>query len=231
MSAGSHRASGSVPGRPVPGDDGRHHRRRLPDPPLRDRLHVGGRGLRPLLRLHEPVRVRDADAGARRQPAGALPRLGRRRPLQLPPDRLLPQGTRERLRRAQGVRGHPRRRHRHAARPFAAVPGSGLHRGAGSDGRGSRALAGRVDHGDDHRPAAARRRGRQVGPGAAADLAARRDGRPDAGVRAHSRRHHGHRRRVPHRAHPRPLPAVARSAVGRRDGGPRDAASSRRSLR
>ena len=58
-------------------------------------------------------------------------------------------------------------------------------------------------------PAAARRRGRQVGPAAAADLAARRHGRPDPGQRPDPRGHHGHRRRLPHRPHPRALPARA----------------------
>ena len=45
--------------------------------------------------------------------------------------------------------------------------------------------------------AAVRRRGRQVGPVPAVRLAARRHGRPDAGVGPHPRRHHGHRRRLP----------------------------------
>ena len=50
------------------------------------------------------------------------------------------------------------------------------------------------------RPDAAARRLRQVGAVPAAVLARRRDGRPDAGVRADPRRDHGHRRRLPHRA-------------------------------
>ena len=52
------------------------------------------------------------------------------------------------------------------------------------------------------RRTAARRRGRQVGAAAAADLAARRDGRPDAGQRADPRRDDGDRGRLPDRAHP-----------------------------
>ncbi len=44
------------------------------------------------------------------------------------------------------------------------------------------------------------RRGGQVGAGTAAYLVARRDGGPDAGFRADSRRYHGDRRRVSHRA-------------------------------
>ena len=45
--------------------------------------------------------------------------------------------------------------------------------------------------------AAVRRRRRQVGPAAAVRLAARRHGRPHAGVGPDPRRHHGHRRRLP----------------------------------
>ena len=50
------------------------------------------------------------------------------------------------------------------------------------------------DHGDGARSAAAARRLRQVRPGAAAVLAAGRDGGPDPGVGADPRRDHGHRR-------------------------------------
>ena len=55
--------------------------------------------------------------------------------------------------------------------------------------------------------AAARRRVRQVRPGAAPHLASRRHGGPDAGLRADPRRHDGDRRRVPDRAHARDLRA------------------------
>ena len=54
-------------------------------------------------------------------------------------------------------------------------------------------------HADRARPAAAARRLRQVRPGAAAGLAARRDGGPDPGVGADPRRDHGDRRRLPDR--------------------------------
>ena len=53
---------------------------------------------------------------------------------------------------------------------------------------------------DRHRPADFLRRGRQIRPGAAARLAAGRDGRPDARQRAHSRGDDGGRRRFPRRA-------------------------------
>ena len=46
---------------------------------------------------------------------------------------------------------------------------------------------------------AAARHHRQVGPVPAAHVAPRRHGRPDAGVRAHPRRHDGRRRRLPRR--------------------------------
>ena len=70
-------------------------------------------------------------------------------------------------------------------------------------------LGARVRRRRRRRPAPARRRRRQVGPGAAADVAPGRDGRPLAGQRAHPRRHHGHGRRLPHRAHQRALHARA----------------------
>ena len=76
---------GRAVGRDVPG----HHVHRLPDPRVRGRLHGRRSRLRALLRLPEPVLRRDAGAGPRRQPAGDVHRLGGRRPLQLPADRLL----------------------------------------------------------------------------------------------------------------------------------------------
>ena len=56
-------------------------------------------------------------------------------------------------------------------------------------------------HRDRHRAAAVPRRRRQVGAAAAVRVAARRHGRPDAGLRAHPRRHDGHRRRLPDGTH------------------------------
>ena len=79
---------------------------------------------------------------------------------------------------------------------------------------------------DDHRPPAAARRVRQVGADPPACLAAGRDGRADAGIRADPCGNDGHCRRVPPRAPQRPLRARARSDDGRRldrrrDGPPR----------
>ena len=72
-------------------------------------------------------------------------------------------------------------------------------------------------------PAAARRRVREVRADPAAHLAARRDGRPDAGQRADPRRDDGDRRRLPDRAH---APAVRTRA--RRPGRRRDRSAARR---
>ena len=66
---------------------------------------------------------------------------------------------------------------------------------------GARRAPAGASEGDAHRdrPDAAARRLRQVGAVPAAVLARRRDGRPDAGLRADPRRDDGHRRRLPHR--------------------------------
>ena len=55
--------------------------------------------------------------------------------------------------------------------------------------------------GDGRRAPAVPGRRRQVGPDPPVQLAARRHGRPDAGLRAHPRRHHGHRGRLPALSH------------------------------
>ncbi len=56
------------------------------------------------------------------------------------------------------------------------------------------------------------RRGRQIRPGPAPRLAARRHGRPHPRQRPHPRRHHGRRRRLPHRPH---LSPDVRHAIAR----------------
>ena len=63
---------------------------------------------------------------------------------------------------------------------------------------------------DAGRARAARRRGREVGPGPAAHLAARRDGGPDAGQRPDPRGDDGDGRRLPDRPHCTRLRAGAR---------------------
>ena len=108
--------------RPALGGDGPgHHRRRRPDPYLLHRLHARRRGVLALLRVPEPVHVRDAGAGARRQPVADVRRLGGRRPLLLGADRLLVQGPREHDGRQQGVHRQPRRRLGLRARAVPAV--------------------------------------------------------------------------------------------------------------
>ena len=73
---------------------------------------------------------------------------------------------------------------------------------------------------------AARRRVREVRADPAAHLAARRDGRPDAGQRADPRRDDGHGRRLPDRAHAPAVRTRARRAGRRRDHRLRDAVRS-----
>ena len=82
----------------------------------------------------------------------------------------------------------------------------------------------REGHGDRDRAAAVRRRGRQVRAGAAPRLAARRDGRPDPGLRPDPRRDDGDGRRVPRRAEHAALRALRRGAHRRADRRARDAA-------
>ena len=158
-----------------------------------------------LLQLSEPVQLRHADAGDRRQPAAAVLRLGRRRADELPADRLLvrpPSGLR---RRDQGVHRQPHRRPRLRARHRAGVLDLRLDRILHHLRRGRRstrptptALFGHAlaRLRGDRRPAVHRRHG-QVGAAWPARVAARRDGRPDAGLRADPCGDHGDRRRVP----------------------------------
>ena len=111
----------AVSGRRIIGHDAGGDARRLPDPSLLRGLHVRRPGLCALLRLHEPVRGRHADSGTGRQSAAAVSGMGRRGAVQLPADRLLVCGSRQRPGRAQGLHRHPRGRHRHGAGSAAAV--------------------------------------------------------------------------------------------------------------
>jgi len=77
---------------------------------------------------------------------------------------------------------------------------------AGRQRRGRGSQQG-LAHGD--RPDAAARSLRQVGAVPATELARRRDGRPDAGVRADPRGDDGHRGCLPHRSQPRDLQRLA----------------------
>ena len=96
--------------------------------------------LRALLRLPEPVLRRDAGAGAGRQPAGDVRRLGGRRPLQLPADRVLVHRQRQRRRRQEGVHRQPHRRLRLPAGDVPAVPVHGHAEVHGDHGGGGSRL-------------------------------------------------------------------------------------------
>ena len=134
-------------------------------------------------------------AGQLRHPAR---RLGPRRPLLLPADRLLvaaPDGGRG---GQEGVHHERDRRRRDRARHLRDLEPRALGR---LPDRSSAQAPGqhrdRQPHRQLDRAAAARRRRRQVGAAAAAHLAARRDGGPDPGLRADPRRHDGDGRRLP----------------------------------
>ena len=107
------------------------------------------------------------------------------------------------------LRVHPRRAADLRAVRHARLPGGGAQRSPRSrPRRRSARLA--------HHAAAVRRRDRQVGADSALRLAARRDGRPDAGVRADPRRDDGDGRRVHDRAQRRAVQPRAGDADDRR---------------
>ena len=131
-------------------------RRRLPDPYLFGRLHVGGRRLLPLLHLPEPVHVLHAHAGAGRQLSADVHRLGRRGPRVLSADRFLVHQRFGRLRRKESIHRQP---HRRLRLPDRAVPADQAFRLAGfRPGLSAVAAAARGDRrrrpADFHRPAA-----------------------------------------------------------------------------
>ena len=73
-----------------------------------------------------------------------------------------------------------------------------------------------LDRREPRRARPARRRRGEVGADPAPHVAARRDGRPDAGQRPHPRGDDGHRRRLPDRAHAPDLRAGAHDRAARR---------------
>ena len=81
-----------------------------------------------LLRLPVAVHLLHADAGDRGQPASAVLRLGRRRPLFVPADRLLVRSPRRQRRRDQGIHRQPHRRSGIRDRRRAGVPEVRLNR-------------------------------------------------------------------------------------------------------
>ena len=171
--------------------------------PLFDRLH--GRGPVPAAVLLLPValHLRHAGAGDLRQPRAAVLRLGGRGPRELSADRLLVSQAGGERRRHQGLRRQPDRRFRLRARHLRRLhddrldrPRYGVRAGAGADRQDHQFLRLARRRADADLPAAVHGRDGQVGAVPAAHLAARRDGRPDAGLGADPRRHHGDRRRV-----------------------------------
>ena len=144
----------------------------------------------------------------------AVRRLGGRRSGVVPADRLLAVQADRRDRGQEGVHRQPGRRRRPVARDHADVRQFGTVTFTGVFGARRRRRSHGVVHRD--RAAAAARRLRQVRPGPAAVLAARRDGGPDPGVGADPRGDDGHRRRLPDRAVRADLqPVRGRPARGR----------------
>src|SRR6056297_157925 len=199
-------------------DDARHHRSRNADPPLLGRLHARRRRLLALLLVPEPVHRRDVGAGAGRLVHAHVRRLGGRGRLVVPADRLLVPDEGQRRRGPQGVHRQPHRRRRLPARD---VPdGRDLRHPEHRRGQRGRRRAGvRLRHAGADRPVPAGRGGRQVRAAPAAGLAARRDGRPHAGLGPDPRGHDGHRRRVPDRADGAALQHDAAGLRRRRLGG------------
>ena len=124
----------------VGGDDPGRHRHRLADPHLLDRLHARGErlGVRPLLLVPEPVRRVHARARARLELPGDVRRLGRRRPVLVPADRLLVSEEIGVGRRQEGVHRQPHRRLRLHPRRAAAVRPLRHGRFSGDRARASR---------------------------------------------------------------------------------------------
>ena len=190
-----------VPRRPaVDHDVPVRDRRGVPDPRVLDRVHARRPEVLQVLPLPQPVRAGDDAAGAGREPARHVPRVGGRRHVLVLPDLVLAHARIGGDRRQEGVRHQPHRRLRLHAGDVPRLRGDRLDQLRAAQPRRRGRRAGRVDR-DRDRPAAVRRRGRQVGAAAALPVASRRDGRPDAGVGADPCRHDGHRRRVPDDAH------------------------------
>ncbi len=228
-------------------DDAGGHRRRLPHPPVRHRVHAEGPGLPPLLRLPEPLLLRHARPHHGRQHGRPLRGVGGRRPLQLPPHRLLVHRGEERQRRQEGLHRQPHRRLRPPPRygdarlpvRHAALGGPGDERAppprSGQDladrqplGRDAARLPRAVDHPRAARPGLRLHPGRprhlprlrrQERADPALHLAPRRHGGPDPGLRAHPRGHDGHGRRLPRGAHLVHLRPLAGGHGHRGDGG------------
>ena len=187
--------------------------------PLFDRLHARGPAPAALLRLSVAVHLRHADAGDGRQSRAAVLRLGRRRPRLLSADRLLvqkPSANAAAIKAfvvnrvgdfgfALGIFAHLLRLPARSTSTRSSPPRRA------SPARPFMSSAIDVDALTIDLPAAVHGRDGQVGAVPAAHLAARRDGRPDAGLGADPRRDHGDRRRL----HGRAAVAAVRAGAGR----------------
>ena len=199
----------------VGGDDPGRHRHRLADSHLLDRVHARRESDSEFARYFSYLNLFAAFMlvlvlGV--ELPGDVRRLGRRRPLLVPADRLLVQEEVGVRRRQEGVRRQPHRRLRVHPRHAGAVRALRHARLPGRSPRRWRALAPETAFGIlSHRDAAAvHRRHRQVGADSALHLAAGRDGRPDAGLRADPRGDDGDGRRL----HDRPQRGAVQPRAG-----------------
>ena len=199
---------------------------------LHHRLHGRRPRLHALLLVHLAVHVLDAHAGDEQQLRAAVLRLGGGRSGLVPADRLLVHAADGDPRQPEGVPGQPRRRLRLRARASASssptsarwttrrcspAPTSSPNTRVAAWGR-NRVVA---DDDDLHLPV--HRRDGQERAGAAARLAARLDGRPDADLGADPRGDDGDGGHLHGRADEPAVRAVRDGAVvrhrGRRDDG------------
>ena len=153
-------------------------------------------GARPLLHLPVAVRVLDDGPGARAESPAAVHLLGAGRPLLVPADRLLVSEAGGGARSGQGLLDDEGRRRRTADRHRHAVAAGRARSTSPSCATLVESGALPVDGPLAHHVLHLSRRRRQVGAVPAARLAARRDGRPDAGLGADSRRDDGDGGRV-----------------------------------
>jgi len=148
-------------------------------------------GLLALLRLPEPVHRRDVDAESSATTWSRCSSAGKASDLLVSVDRLLVHRRGKSLRGAQGV-------HRQRIGDFGFLIGIFiLYNQTGSVTISQINTAGAAaQYRDGGRRLPLHRRDRQERAASLVRLAARRDGRPDAGLGADPRRHHGHRRRL-----------------------------------
>ncbi len=193
-----------VPCRPSGGcDDPGDHRHRLADSHLLDRVHArrGRQRVRTLLLVPEPVRLVHARARPGRELPADVRRVGRRRPLLVPADRLLVQEEVGQRRRQEGVHRQSRGRLRVHPGDAGALREVRNPRLPGRRVGGCRDASGnRIRHPVADDVAAVHRRDREVSADSALHLVAGRHGRPDSRLGAHPRGDDGDGRRLHDRA-------------------------------